>query len=327
MYDDAFLNRLESRLREALPRWGLSPAASLRLLTISENATFVAEAEDARRVVFRVHRPDYHTPEEIRSELAWLDALRRDGVAVTPEPLPMADGELLGAIDDEGAVRHVAAFAFMPGREPEPDADLAEWYRILGDVTARLHTHARGWRPGPSFRRKTWNYRSMLGEEPLWGDWRAGLGLDEVGRVLLQRTCGAIARKLAAYGDGPDRFGLIHADLRPANLLVDGDRLAVIDFDDCGFSWFLFDFAAAVSFMELEPFIPDLQETWLSAYARTAPIGSEDLAMMPTFLTLRRIQLTAWIASHAETPTAQSMGAAYTHGTLELTERYLARDG
>ena len=40
---------------------------------------------------------------------------------------------------------------------------------------------------------------------------------------------------------------------------------------------------------------------------------------------LRRMMLTAWIASHAETPTARDAGlGAYTRGTLDLAERWLA---
>ncbi len=44
--------------------------------------------------------------------------------------------------------------------------------------------------------------------------------------------------RLAAFlGTGPQRYGLVHADTRLANLLVDGGRVSVIDFDDSGFSW------------------------------------------------------------------------------------------
>jgi Ser/Thr protein kinase RdoA (MazF antagonist) len=45
------------------------------------------------------------------------------------------------------------------------------------------------------------------------------------------------------------------------------------------------------------------------------------------FMMLRRMQLTAWIASHAETPTAQAMGEDYTRGTVELAARYLSTHG
>ncbi len=67
------------------------------------------------------------------------------------------------------------------------------------------------------------------------------MGAEEL--ALLGRLDETLRRRLAAYGQGPDRFGLVHADIRLANLLVDGEHVRVIDFDDCGWSWFMYDFA------------------------------------------------------------------------------------
>lgn len=111
--------------------------------------------------------------------------------------------------------------------------------------------------------------------------------------------------------------------MRAANLLVEGERLAVIDFDDCGFSWYAYDFAAAISFMEHESFIPGLRKAWVAGYRRVAHFSAEDEAALPMFVMLRRMQLTAWIGSHGETPTAQAMGAAYTRGSVALGAAYL----
>ena len=44
-------------------------------------------------------------------------------------------------------------------------------------------------------------------------------------------------------GSKPDAFGLIHADLHLENALFDGDAVRVIDFDDCGFGYWLYDLA------------------------------------------------------------------------------------
>lgn len=327
MYDDSLLSRLETALRDALPAWGLGHDADLRLLTISENATYRATTASGDDMIFRVHRPDYHTRAEIASELAWIAALRQDGGVAAPAPIPLLDGSLIADIADQGHVRHVVAFEFVPGKEPAPEDDLVPWFRELGRVHARLHAQAEGWRRPPDFVRKVWNFETTLGSRPLWGDWRAGLGLEAPGRALLERTCAVIGERLARFGDGPDRFGLVHADLRLANLLVDGDRLSLIDFDDCGFSWFLYDFAAAISFIEHEPQVPDLLDAWIAGYRESRPLGADDVAMMPVFVMLRRILLTAWIASHAETPTAEAMGVPYTHGTLDLAERFLERHG
>ena len=58
--------------------------------------------------------------------------------------------------------------------------------------------------------------------------------------------------------------------MRLANLLVDGDEVKVIDFDDCGFSWHLYDAATAVSFFEHEPHVPELMDAWVRGYRRVA---------------------------------------------------------
>jgi len=325
MYDSGFLGRLEAGLRKALPRWGLSDRTAIRLLTISENATFRAhDPETGRDIVFRVHRPGYHTRAEIASELAWVSALGHDQVVDTLTTIPQTDGTLIADIDDGGAMRHVVAFRLLDGREPAEGDDLPRWFRELGAINARLHQHARRWMPPQGFSRKVWDYEAMLGRVQLWGDWRAALGLDAEGWRTLERTADLLRDLLDDYGKGDDRFGLVHADLRIANLLVDKDRLSVIDFDDCGFSWYLYDFAAAVSFFEHDPIIPALQAAWIEGYRTVAPLSDEECTVIPVFIMLRRMLLTAWIASHSETPTAHLMGEAYTHGTVALARGFLA---
>jgi Ser/Thr protein kinase RdoA (MazF antagonist) len=114
------------------------------------------------------------------------------------------------------------------------------------------------------------------------------------------------------------------AKARPWQRERHGERFWAIDFDDCGFSWYLYDFASAISFLEHEPYIPALLDAWIAGYRTVAPLADEDVGMIPAFIMLRRMLLTAWIASHSETPTARQLGAAYTDGTVRLARDYLA---
>ncbi|MEM8554823.1 MAG: phosphotransferase [Pseudomonadota bacterium] len=326
LYDDAFIETLRRGAASLAPLWGLSPATEVSLLTVSENATFRADdPERASPVILRVHRPGYHTPAEIESELSWIKALRAEQIVDIPAPLQTTAGGHIAGFSVGGEERDLVAFEFMPGDEPSADDDLVPGFRKLGAINARLHAHVRSWPVPEGFVRKTWNFETTLGSTPLWGDWRAGIGLTSDGKAVLERCCNALRDRLAQYGDGPDRFGLVHADLRLANLLIDDTgHIGVIDFDDCGFSWFMYDFAAAVSFYEHEPFIPDLMAAWLEGYRTQAELSAEHEAMLPTFVMLRRMLLTAWLASHSETPTAQELGNGYTAGTVALAETYLA---
>jgi len=142
------------------------------------------------------------------------------------------------------------------------------------------------------------------------------------GAALMARQ--KTARGTPAAPDAEAMAKLIHADLRLANLLVENGRIGVIDFDDCGFGWFGFDFAAAVSFIETDPQLPALMAAWVEGYRSVATLDEAHAAMLPVFVMLRRMQLTAWIASHAETPTAQEMGDAFTEGTVAMADRFLS---
>lgn len=327
LYSDAMVEALRRGAASVAADWGASPQATVALLNISENATFRVDDPAGPTRVLRVYRPGYHSLAEIESELRWIEALRADEVVDTPAPLRTRAGERLARFDHRGETRHVAAFAFMTGVEPRPDAALVAGFEALGAISARLHAQSRRWTRPAGFTRKRWTFETTLGAAPHWGDWRAAMGLTSAGRATIERLCAVLEARLAAFGDGPDRFGLVHADLRLANLLQDGDRLGVIDFDDCGFSWFAYDFAAAISFIEEDPLIPALQDAWVAGYRRVAPLAQADVAEFDSFILLRRTLLTAWLASHAETPTAQALGAAYTEGTLRLADAYLIQRG
>ena len=104
--------------------------------------------------------------------------------------------------------------------------------------------------------------------------------------------------RLTRYGTGPGRFGLIHADLRMSNLMVQDGRITVIDFDDCGWSWFMADLAAVISFIEDTLRAQTILDEWLEGYRTVCPVAPADLAEIPTFVMLRRLMLTAWIGTH-----------------------------
>lgn len=323
-YTPDALAELNARVAGSLDRWSLPPATSVSLLNVSENATFALNGPAGRELVLRLHRVGYSSLEEIRSELAWMNALRRDGVIQTATPVPGADGELVQILESRAAAapRFAVAFERLPGREPD-SRDAVGWFERLGDVTARMHGHAASWSLPPEFKRKRWDFDAMVGPNGFWGSWRAGRGLDGAGVEILEGALALIRLRLDRVGEGAEVFGLVHADLRLANLLVDGTDLRIIDFDDCGFSWFLYDFATSVSFIEHEPIVPDLLRAWCKGYRKTRPLRAEHRAEIAALVVLRRILLTAWLASHAEVPFAREFGVSYTEGTVRLAQELM----
>ncbi|WP_172327882.1 phosphotransferase enzyme family protein [Mangrovicoccus sp. HB161399] len=324
LYDAAYIALLERGLRTCLPDWDLPGDAPVRLLAVSENATFLLERPEAP-LVFRVQRPGYNSEAEILSELAWVAALRADGAVHAPAPVPCRSGAALSRFAADGTEMLVTAFEYFPGVPPDETGDLVQWFGALGGVTARLHLHARAWTPPAGFARRTWDWDSCIGPDADWGDWRIAPGLGREGIALLERAVLRLRAITDAYGRAPDRWGLIHSDMKPGNLLAQEDRLAVIDFDDCGQGWFMVDFAGSVSALEADPRYGECLAAWLDGYRRVAPLAAEHEAMIPAFVMLRRIQLSAWAATHSETPFGQVAGGGFAQDTLALAERFLSQ--
>ncbi|MDP9138446.1 MAG: phosphotransferase, partial [Pseudomonadota bacterium] len=224
----------------ALTLYQLPPQPIVGLWNLSENATYkVEDAGTGRKWALRVHRAGYHSKNAVASELAWLMDLRATRIVVTPLPVKGRNGELIQVVRHPRMQipRNVVLFEWEEGAEPGIGEDLVGPFEVLGNVTARMHLHARQWRRPPGFERLTWDFETSLGSKPHWGRWRDGIGVDGEHRELFGRTAARIGQRLERYGKGTGRFGLIHCDLRLANLLIDAEAVKVIDFDDCGFGW------------------------------------------------------------------------------------------
>jgi Ser/Thr protein kinase RdoA (MazF antagonist) len=310
--------------RAALPAYGRDSDTPVRLLSLSENATYLVDDDDP--MVLRVHRPGYHSLDAIRSELAWMTALRNETPVVTPHLIHARDGgEVVVAAAGDTTV-HVDAVTYVPGCTAEEAPD-AVGFDQLGRLTATMHEHVQSWAAPEYFTRFRWDLDTMLRPQARWGDWRNTPGLTEDGAEVIEKAAAEIDRRLTEFGCHPDRFGLVHADLRMANLMIDpsdaGSPITVIDFDDSGWSWYLADLGAVVSFIEDTPGAERIIADWLRGYLQVRDLSEEHLEMIPTMVMLRRIMLSAWIGTHYDADAAIPLAGTFASGTVDLARRYL----
>lgn len=105
--------------------------------------------------------------------------------------------------------------------------------------------------------------------------------------------------------------------------MIDQEQIKVLDFDDSGYSWFLYDLASALSFIEHKPYIPALIAAWLTGYESLRVIPERDKEEIPTFIMLRRLLLLAWLGTHENSETAHSVVNDFTLETEILAKKYL----
>lgn len=326
---------LEALARQALPQWGIE-AAEIRLLKYRENAVFtIADSATGKRYAMRIHRFGYHSDVELRSELQWMSALNEAGIH-TPPVVPTRQGQLFVIAQAQGVPepRQIDLLGWVAGTPIgtiENDValaedDIAHNHYIAGQLAARIHNQSERWGKPEGFLRKAWDEEGLLGDGAFLGHfWELAL-LSETQRTLLQMAKKKILIKLAAFGKGPDRYGLTHADFLPENLLTDGEVVRIIDFDDCGFGWHVMDIATSLFFLLGEPGCEAARTGLIDGYRSERTLPHEHLAMLPTFLLARGMTYLGWVHSRRETQTAREIAPMLVEGVCALADEYLANN-
>ncbi|WAC57731.1 phosphotransferase enzyme family protein [Gordonia sp. SL306] len=315
----------------AAQSWDLGGQPEITLLKCRENAVFRIDAADTT-LVMRVHRAGYHSADALESELQWMTELRRSGIA-TPEVVPNSRGRLfeLVACDEVPEPRLVDVLSWVAG---EPLGSLEEGIAAgdgtrksffeTGRLMARLHNHAQSWQRPKDFTRHAWDVEGLLGDRPLWGRFWELDALDAGQRDVVLAAREQAAAELAEFGTGDDRYGLIHADFLPENLLVADGTIALIDFDDAGFGWHLFDIATSLFVVADSPDFDGILGAFTSGYRAERHLPDEHLARLPLFFLLRGLTYLGWLHTRSETETAQQLTPEMVAAVSGLATEYLA---
>lgn len=314
------IDKMYDTVRAALALWGVE-AAPWRLIAARENRVYRVETHDGP-VALRLHRRDYRTDAELWSELEWLGAVAKGGLNV-PAPVRASDGAFLHRV---GGVQ-VDVLTWLNGAPmgrtgaPLPAKDRTGLFRSLGREMARLHAISDAWTPPQGFSRCAWDRTGLLGNAPLWGQFWENPTLSPDQRSLFLDARAQATLQLAEAEDTLD-YGLIHADLVRENVMIDGDVLHLIDFDDAGFGFRLFDIATTLIKNMAEPDHADLQAALIAGYRTERPIDTD---LLDLFLLLRALTYVGWIIPRMHEDGADRRNARFVAQAERLARGFLFR--
>ncbi len=311
-------------------RWPLK-CASIAPLKVRENAVYAVHLHDGAKVALRVHRCGYHSDVALESERTWLQALGLSGFAV-PQHVLSSAGHSFERVRIEGfeGERQLDIFQWINGQQlgsveagvALTGASVGDIYREVGRLAARLHNHSATWEVPVGFRRHAWDAAGLVGETPLWGRFWDLEALSPSERQLLVRLRQAVSEELNEFGVGRDRYGLIHADLVPENVLVDGNKMQLIDFDDAGYGWHLFEIATSLYFIRRESIYEEARSAVIEGYREQRPLPDAHIAKLPMFLAARGSTYLGWVHTRRAEPAAQEMTATLVQMAVAAAEDY-----
>jgi Ser/Thr protein kinase RdoA (MazF antagonist) len=186
----------------------------------------------------------------------------------------------------------------MGGDEGRVNTDpkwITRTYEALGALAARIHNQSSVWVPPSGFCRHVWDSDGLVGASPNWGRFWELRSLTARQRRIFVDLRNQAQRELSKCSKDPSCYSMIHADLVPENVIVERNRLRVLDFDDAGLGWHIFELATCIYFLWQQPFFADARDALLTGYSQFRSLSEGTVKQLPLFLAIRGCTYLGWL--------------------------------
>ena len=262
--------------------WAYDPG-SLHFFRSSANFTYRFQDQGKGRFLRFVDGSDRHR-DMVEAELAIVQALAAAGLDVAA-PVPSKLGHAVETVETTWGTFHAVVFPALDGQRYECDELSESGFQAWGVALGRLHAAT--------------SPLADVSGRPSWSDHlafiRGYLPQDHPG---LQSEFDDLASSLAALSISRETYGLIHGDFEQDNLVWQGNRIGILDFDDCAHMWYAADVAWALrDLLESGADMDDARaRAFVEGYREQRPLNEESLSTVPLFLRLSRLHTYARLA-------------------------------
>ncbi|SEO82640.1 phosphotransferase enzyme family protein [Paenibacillus sp. OV219] len=185
----------------------------------------------------------YYTPEAIASEARIQQILNENYPELkSPSPVRNKDGQLLSLMTLNGISTQCLLRNFIPGVElTQYSPEYANQAYGAGVVAAKLHQCSINHMQNEYSKRPVHRQQHVL---KIINTIERGI---EVGTItpaqytIVKDALSFIIQRMDEMDQNPEYIGIVHTDLRDANLLTDGENVIPIDFGRCIYGYHLYD--------------------------------------------------------------------------------------
>jgi Ser/Thr protein kinase RdoA (MazF antagonist) len=181
----------------------------------------------------------------------------------------------------------------------------------VGIFVAKIHHHGAYFIPPDGFTRKHWDMEGLSGGmldvpvEQVYGV------LTEEERAVLKNIEKMVAEATGRLGKGKEVYGLIHADLHQKSYLFQDDKAFVLDFDTCGYGYYMYDLAVPIwNLIDIKHGnIEALKSALFRGYRRVRTLSLAEEGFLKNFIAARLMIHTLTLIAHREDPAIQKNAA------------------
>jgi Ser/Thr protein kinase RdoA (MazF antagonist) len=294
--------------RAALDAYDLPPQLGVRPIRLLNNAVFEVVG-DGVHLALRVHRPGYRSVEQVRSELSILemldDEMSGSSVAV-PRPVRARSGERLvcvGGQDEDLTTLYCDVLSWVDGRVLRHGRGLGRRSTfLLGEGLARLHNATQRLAASDELELPQWDANAMFSEASPFRPGPMDDFLAPEAWTLFQSVVGRTSAVFEEIGRSREQWGIIHNDYVLINCHFQRPRhgwnLAVLDFDDVGWGYFLYDLAPLLgNLFDWPDAYSQLRRAFLDGYRSVRALPAELECHLPVLMAARHAASLTWLAA------------------------------
>jgi Ser/Thr protein kinase RdoA (MazF antagonist) len=262
-------------------------------LRTSENAVVKVRAADGTLYALRIRKLLGAYREQIQSELIVLRDLRHGTGMDIPVPVATRTGEWFCLFTVGGDPYVGVLFTWVAGVHVGGHEITLTQMSQMAQSVAQLHDFSRSYHPPAEFVRPVYDAAWFLGS----ASWCTGAEfvqrLNPGDAAFLRRLNDRMDAFLHSYPHNEATFGLIHYDLHAGNFLFGDGAANLIDFDECGWGYYLFDLAHILFEFVEHPDFALFKRTAVQQYAvQAGPVEDDDLTL---FLALQGVAYANWL--------------------------------
>jgi len=287
--------------------------ARLEWLAYTHNAVFDVKHDENHYVLHLVDAIRGSTMHNLI--LLFRDLQAKAGLCV-PQVVSM---DYIVNLEDEVLNTRAILFEFMAGHSPVADSVTPAQISAVGAFLGKLHRFGDYWFDLAGLLPEL-DFNGLFGKLGLYHPGDDNMAVFTVEQMAVMAT---VARKVKAamdeLGRDESEFGLIHGDLLLKNVLFHAGEVCALDFEYCGWGYYLYDLTPLLWQLKPQARYVQLEQALWDGYTPLRPLTKRHRELLETLIAARQVASMRWIAANQHNPHVRGkVESILTQRTAEL---------
>lgn len=267
----------------------------IRLISYTHHQVYQAVDKDGGQWVLRLMQT--YDPVHLDAEMQLLNFLAQETELLAPVPKAHLEALFWQEVRVEDKVYALCVFHYLEGETLKMDTLDARMMGSIATLLANLHQVTEGL--VADLRMPDFDFSAILGLDSIYGSAASAFYLTRERQDLLAEMSQKVSDLQVRY---QQERSIIHGDALLKNILQQGDRLALIDFEYSAKAWPLYDLSPLLwQLASLGSVSAGLRESYVEAYTRVRSI-SVPAYEVDLMIALRHAASCLWLMANDQNP-------------------------